>query len=173
MSGSIRLHDKLGVNARMTTCDICGSAASIVLLGAASYVDTCSRCGAKVYGGISYANKCPKCGCDSHSKREDVPEHQRQLPIGDRCGKCREKTKTKIAMILVDGEPPKFKGQRLGPVYFVEEAKFVETFGGEVAQAAVKSRAAFMPMEVWQQLGLPTQEECEKIVEGEKEGGVK
>lgn len=162
MSGHITLHPTLGVNPRMTTCDICGEGASILLLGGRNWRETCAGCGAVVYGGINRSSPCPKCGSAESHSRESIPEHEHQVPVMDRCSRCVEALKQGVALMLADTEGG--KPRRLGPVVVMKEEAFKRIFSGEPAEATLKKRICFVDREVWDKLGL------DRAIESEEKG---
>lgn len=163
MNDSIELHPTKGLNPKLTTCPICGEAgSSLILAGRRDWSEECPSCGVTIFGGLRASERCPKCqGHGPGLNRRQLPE--RQLPLPDPCGRCTDKMKTQVALILVDGEPPAGRGQRLGPVVFQADADIRRVFRGDVVEQILKRRAVFVPLEVWTAVGLPSVDDCKRI----------
>lgn len=88
MSGSIRLHSKLGVNPKLTYCPRCkGESNELVLVGADDGKYKCRSCGLHIYG---YGKgKCPKCDAGHTLERIGTVEEHERLPATRPCDGCR------------------------------------------------------------------------------------
>ncbi len=96
----LTLHPEHGVNPRLTHCPRCGGKSNgLVMLGIRSYVDQCSSCGMRHYGGAD-KKRCQSCGSRSLSRRElDLHE---TVP-GPLCAACEESDKDIEKVIAAGG----------------------------------------------------------------------
>lgn len=85
----IYLHEKLGLNARLTICARCGGDGDeLVLLGRDNYKLVCG-CGAVMYGG-KRADNCGSCGNSlQYAERKELGEFEK-IPTMTPCRKCAE-----------------------------------------------------------------------------------
>lgn len=102
MGGSIRLHEKLGVNPKLTFCPRCGGdARELILVGADDGVYKCRECDITVFGyGLG---TCPGCNSANRtlSKIRTMEEHER-LP-GSPCEKCEKEINEHRAVVEAGG----------------------------------------------------------------------
>lgn len=83
----ITLHQKLGLNPRLTFCVRCGGETNeLALLGNKNWIYKCGDCGAKFVGGAPV--RCPKCGGRSFDRDRELSDGER-IPSGDLCDKCK------------------------------------------------------------------------------------
>ena len=102
MSGSIILHQELGVNPKLTFCPRCGGdAEELILIGARTRIDKCSECGTTVYGGISLRSPC-RCGRRSSVTIGHIGKHDK-LPASQPCAKCRAEIDNHKAVVAEGG----------------------------------------------------------------------
>jgi len=96
MSGSITLHPKLGVNARLTICPRCGGEGKdLVMMGNRNYKDICDSCGCVHYGGAgdrTGRKVCQKCGGYGFTRQE--MKDGEKVPGSDICNKCKAEIAT-------------------------------------------------------------------------------
>jgi len=136
----IHLHPKHGVNPMLTNCYYCNEPNGIALLGQPKSVvkQSLEKAGAPV-------------GPDGEAPRRGVVIDK------EPCHQCKKHMETGVIFISVDEEKTTDKENpyRTGG-WCVVTAAFVEReINPEVAKILLKSRVAFVPDSVWDEIGLP------------------
>lgn len=165
MSG-ITLHDKLGVNPRLTycVCPVCGkeqTGEELLLLGSRNYIDICDGCGAHHIGGVDSRHgrrTCSREGCGATSfTRRELSESER-IPLGAKvCEECAALQKLGIIMISVrDGEEGESNPYRTGAQAVITEDAVKRLISSpKLLQQIIRKRMCYVPDSVWDMLGLP------------------
>jgi hypothetical protein len=161
--GSIRLHDRLGVNPRLTRvlCPCCGQerdGQELLLLGANNRVFTCNSCGQK-HIGLPKGRKCQSKDCHSvgnFEPRELTDSERIHLGV-EICGECSEFMKMGVVLISVkDGTEADETTYRTGCMSVVKDEAIERMVQPpELAAQILAKRMCFVPDEAWDALGLP------------------
>lgn len=163
--GSIRLHDKLGVNPRLTfyVCPCCGQekeGQDLLLMGSRNHVSTCNSCGMRHVGGTT-KNRCQNPECRSHGNftRRELKSHERIQEPSRICGECQALMKQGIVFLSVrDGEEGKENPYRTGAMCVLKEEAVRERLPiepEELKEQIIRKRMCFVPDEAWDMLGFP------------------
>ena len=81
-----------------------------------------------------------------------VEEYHGKVIDKEPCNKCKELMKQGVMLISVRDNDPEY---RTGNIAVVKDSAIKDIFNTESANAAIKSRCAFVSDEVWKLLGLP------------------
>lgn len=136
MSG-IRLDKKHGVNPSLEICYFCGDAKGVVLFG-------------KLHTTLRSSFEKQGQSRDGEAPRSVV---MNQEP----CSKCIEYMKQGVMLISVDESKTEDENHpyRTGCLAVLKERAISEIFDEETAKTLLEKRAAFVPDQMWDALGLP------------------
>lgn len=162
---SIRLHDRLGVNPRLTEvcCPYCAkkhTGQDLLLLGSSNRVYTCRNCGQQ-HVGLPRHRKCQNADCRSVGNF-DTREltDQEKIPAGfEVCSECREYMEIGILFICVlDDDEGKENPRRTGVQCVLTEEAVRERLPiqpDELKEQIIQKRMCFVPDAAWDMLGFP------------------
>lgn len=142
MHGSVTLHPRLGLNARLATyrCPLCGEikeAKELFLLGCNNTVE------------------------NAQGERRRLRDDEKLMLPPQPCETCQDYMKEGVILVMAHREPN--GDTRLeGPFVVVTDAAITRCFEPEMAEKTLKKRAAYLDREAWLRLGLPTTDIKEK-----------
>jgi hypothetical protein len=165
---SIRLHEKLGVNPRLTyyVCPCCGqekTGQDLLLMGSRNHVSTCNACGMRHIGGTT-KNKCqnPDCKSIGNFTRRQLRDSEKIQVPSQICGECKELMHQGVVFISVrDGEEGKDNPYRTGSMCVLREEAVRDRLPiqpDELKEQIISKRMCFVPDAAWDMLGFPRED---------------